>query len=418
MALSLVNIDQVGQLSACHFALLLDVVSPKNKLEKFLVRAKKILNVHHAICVFKHEPYAWSHSLQGFKSFKIANTCTQQLFKLIAKEIITHSHQHYFNYQQCVATHLQEHQRTVAFPLISQKKKVLGQLIFLDDQNVPFDAEDVEFVQQLLNDLVEHLELKANYAALQESYEQIAALNHSKTKFFQIIAHDLRAPFHGLIGFSEVLAEELETLDQASIQNIASYLHDTSNSTYHLLENLLNWAMAEGGRFIYQPINFNLKQVSHIVVNVLASFALTKKIKVIDQIPEDLKVFADINMVTSTLQNLVSNALKFTPTDGSGKVVISAERKADYIHLYVQDTGLGMNNIQVKNIFEPKLKTSLKGTAGEKGTGLGLVLCKRFVEINKGHILVNSKEGKGTTFTVQLPCTEFDHKALILDKTA
>ena len=415
MALSLLNIDQMGQISACHLALLLDVVSPQNKLETFLARAKKILRVDHAICIFQHEPYAWSHSALGFKSFKITAT---HVVKLLTKEMLTLGHQQYTQYQQAIMPHIPQNQRLVAFPLLSKKQHSIGQLIFLDDCKDCFAVEDIAFVQELLNDLVEYLELKANFATLQESYEQVSTLNHSKTKFFQIIAHDLRAPFHGLIGFSEVLAEELETLDPASIQNIASYLNDTASSTYHLLENLLNWAMAEGGRFTYQPINFELKQASHIVMSVLGSLALNKKIQLIDRIPDDLKVYADLNMVTSTLQNLVSNALKFTPTDGTGCVTISAERKADGIYFYVTDTGLGMNNIQIKNIFDPKLKSSLKGTAGEKGTGLGLVLCKRFVELNKGHILVNSKEGHGTTFTVQLPCAELDHTALVLEKTA
>lgn len=415
MALPLLNIDQVGQLSACHLALFLDVVSPQNKLETFLARAKKILNIEHAFCFFHHEPYAWAQTPQGFKSFEITSSAIECLQTPVQINI---THQNALEYQKLVSHELKENQRFISYPLIAQKNKNIGQLIFLDDQVDAFAADDIQFVQDLLHDLVEFLELKSNLAVLQEAYDEVSTLNHSKTKFFQIIAHDLRAPFHGLIGFSEVLAEELDTLDPASIQNIASYLNDTASSTYHLLENLLNWAMVEGGRFTYQPINFELKQASHIVMSVLGSLALNKKIQLIDRIPDDLKVYADLNMVTSTLQNLVSNALKFTPTDGTGCVTISAERKADGVYFYVTDTGLGMNNIQIKNIFDPKLKSSLKGTAGEKGTGLGLVLCKRFVELNKGHILVNSKEGHGTTFTVQLPCAELDHTALVLEKTA
>ncbi|MBV7619152.1 HAMP domain-containing histidine kinase, partial [Escherichia coli] len=158
------------------------------------------------------------------------------------------------------------------------------------------------------------------------------ALNFSKTKFFQIIAHDLRAPFHGLLGFSEVLAQERETLDDSSVQNIADYLYDTAQSTYNLLESLLNWAMAEGGRFIYHPINFKLQQSSQIVCDVLNSLAAKKNIQLINQIDDDIKVYADINMITSVIQNLVSNALKFTPTDGTGKVTLRAEQADDGVH--------------------------------------------------------------------------------------
>ena len=128
-------------------------------------------------------------------------------------------------------------------------------------------------------------------------YEQQSALNFSKTKFFQIIAHDLRAPFHGLLGFSEVLAQERDSLDEASIQNIADYLHDTTQSTYSLLESLLNWAMAEGGRFVFHPINFQLKQASKIVFDVLNGLAIKKKIQLIEDVPEEIKVFVCKNNI-------------------------------------------------------------------------------------------------------------------------
>ena len=111
------------------------------------------------------------------------------------------------------------------------------------------------------------------------------------------------------------MAQERDTLDEASIQSISDYLYDTTQSTYNLLESLLTWAMAEGGRFVYHPINYELKQSTKIVCDVLKSLALKKNIELIDQVPEDIKVHADINMITSVLQNLVSNALKFTPMD-------------------------------------------------------------------------------------------------------
>lgn len=417
MALSLLQNNQVGELSACHLALSLDVNSPKNKLENFLKRTKKILNAENAILLFQHEPYAWSHDKNNiFASCQLPSDCSESLFKLLAHSTLTSQHPNVVQYNACISKNIKQYQRTIAFPLLSKNNQIIGQIVLLDDKASSFEAESCDLVESLIVDLIEYLELKTEFLALQESYEELSALNFSKTKFFQIIAHDLRAPFHGLIGFSEVLAKELDTLDTAGVESIATYLNDTAESTYHLLENLLNWAMAEGGRFIYQPINFSLQQASNIVVNVLTSFAMSKKIQLIDRIPADLKVFADLNMVTSVLQNLVSNALKFTPIDGTGKVILSAERQSDYICFYVQDSGLGMNNIQIKNIFEPKLKTSLKGTAGEKGTGLGLMLCKRFVELNNGSISVSSREGQGTLFSVQLPCAETNHSTFSLEK--
>lgn len=420
MGLELININEVNQLSACRLAELLSVTAPNNKIERFLKRTKKILNVGRALCLFKHEPYAWSYCMDGFKSFALNSICAEELFKTITPPILTYQHQEYLSYHACVETHIQSHQRMIAFPLIcSRQEECIGQLIFLDHQTAPFLEDDIQEVHLLADDFIEYIELKTESLQLKKSCEELSLLNHSKTKFFQVIAHDLRAPFHGLMGFSEVLAEELHTLDAESTQSIATYLNDTAKSSYQLLENLLDWAMAEGGRFEYHPIHLNLKQVSQNIVNILKSLALNKNIELIDETPEHLSVFADINMLTSTLQNLVSNALKFTPKDGSGRVVISAEQKGTLVYLYVKDTGLGMNNIQIKNIFEPKIATSLKGTAGEKGTGLGLVLCKRFIEMNHGHIFVNSQEGKGTTFTVELPTSELQSTPFICEqKTA
>ena len=255
-------------------------------------------------------------------------------------------------------------------------------------------------------------ELNQQVAELKELYEQQSALNFSKTKFFQIIAHDLRAPFHGLLGFSEVLAQERDSLDESSIQNIADYLFDTAQSTYSLLESLLNWAMAEGGRFVYHPINFEISQSVKIVCNVLNSLAVKKNIQLRNEVPEGLKIYADINMVTSVIQNLVSNALKFTQTDGSGAVILRAAESEAGVSLSIQDTGLGMTRHQIEQLFQPKLTVSVKGTAGEKGTGLGLMLCKRFVDLNHGEISVESKEGAGTVFSVTFPPASSSHQAL------
>src|SRR5690606_10252017 len=307
------------------------------------------------------------------------------------------------------------HQRLVAFNLKEAANSSLGQVVFFDDETAPFDPEDVATVKQLAESLVGRIRLSAEYDELKELHEQQCALNFSKTKFFQIIAHDLRAPFHGLLGFSEVLSQERDTLDEASAQNIADYLYDTAQSTYNLLESLLTWAMAEGGRFVYHPINYELKQSSKIVCDVLKSLALKKNIELIDNIPESIKVHADINMITSVLQNLVSNALKFTPVNQGGQVILDAEMEGEQVKITVQDTGLGMTDEQIQNLFKPNLVVTVKGTSEEKGAGLGLVLCKRFIDLNQGQIRVESREGHGTTFTVHLPKVINEHQALVIE---
>ncbi|WP_111895202.1 sensor histidine kinase [Acinetobacter sp. MB5] len=410
----LLELKQADQMSDCKLSLLLGVSAPRNQIDIFLKMARRLLNVESAVWAFHHEPYVWFVTQQGFQACSANHKLAAQLQACYTADHmpISPKHPNYLKFSDHLKQHSFEHQRLLALNLTVNDSSI-GQLVFFDQSDDEFNPEDIEQVEVLLEGMLGYIELQFEHAELKEAYEQLSALNFSRTKFFQIIAHDLRAPFHGLLGFSDVLAEELDTLDHASIQNIASYLNDTAKSTYNLLENLLNWAMAEGGRFVYHPINFKLKQSSHIVVDVLNSLAMKKKICLVDQVPDDIRVFADINMLTSVLQNLTSNALKFTPVDGTGQVIISACVHEQQVELSVTDTGLGMTEQQVQHVFEPRIKTSLKGTAGERGTGLGLVLCKRFVDLNHGEIRVTSKEGQGTTFTVILPKAQDDHSTLV-----
>lgn len=413
MGIQLLDIgSDTEQLSACHLSLLLGVNSNDNKIKSFLKFARKILGAHAAILTFSNEPYSWYAGKHAFNAFQLpaaANFATHFEGEIAIDSL----HCHYHHLSQQVSALGFKHQRIIALDLKVSDKSV-GQVIFFDEQLEAFTQNAVENVYELASDFLNLLHLRMENAELKELYEQQVAMNVSKTKFFQIIAHDLRAPFHGLIGFSEVLAEERKSLDESGVQSIADYLHDTAQSTYSLLESLLNWTMAEGGRFVYHPIHYKLKQSSQIVFDVLHALAINKNIQLIDRVPDDLKIFADINMVTSVIQNLVSNALKFTHMHGEGIVTIDAKQRDDFIDIYIQDTGLGMTLGQIESLFEPKLTVSFKGTAGEKGTGLGLVLCKRFVDLNKGEISVTSKEGVGSTFIVSLPRSNSAHQALSL----
>ena len=400
--------SETEQLSACRLSLLLGIATPQNQISTFLQLARQLLAVDYAVLQFQHEPYAWISTSTGLKAY----ACSGLFADLQVPDYVDVQHADYAAFVSEVSRlGLATEPRLLVLNLCNAEGQSFGQVAFFDQQTTAFSPEQIQMLQELFASLIKHIELKIDHAELKEMYEQQSALNFSKTKFFQIIAHDLRAPFHGLLGFSEVLAQERGSLDEASIQNIADYLHDTTQSTYSLLESLLNWAMAEGGRFVFHPINFQLKQASKIVFDVLNGLAIKKKIQLIEDVPEEIKVFADINMVTSVIQNLVSNALKFTHMDGTGIVKISAKVTEKGVEISIQDTGLGMTPQQIEQLFQPRLTVSFKGTDGEKGMGLGLVLCKRFVEINQGEIEVHSKEGEGTLFKVTLPQAE-SHLAL------
>ncbi|MEB3754282.1 HAMP domain-containing sensor histidine kinase [Acinetobacter sp. MD2(2019)] len=401
--------SQTERLSECRFSLALGVKGPRNQIGNCLKFARKILAVKQCIWRFFHEPYAWFADKNQFEPCVIPMIAQADfLFSCDAFTYADATHPDYPLFSSALTQLGCDHQRVAVFYLIVNEQKI-GQVIFFDEIETPFAQEDLDLVAELLTSMLLYAELKFDFQELKETYEELSALNFSRTKFFQVIAHDLRAPFHGLLGFSEVLAEEHDTLSSTEVEHMAGYLNDTAKSTYQLLENLLNWAMAEGGRFVYHPINFKLKQVTQIVKNVLTSLAKQKNIELIEDVDDDIYVYADMNMLTSILQNLTSNALKFTTVDGSGKVSISARLDAGFVAISIVDTGLGMTQAQLEQVFEPRLKLSLKGTAGEKGTGLGLVLCKRFVDLNQGEISVHSKEGQGTTFVVKIPLAHDTH---------
>ncbi|MEO3357897.1 sensor histidine kinase [Acinetobacter haemolyticus] len=403
MAIQLLELQQADKLSACKISLSLGLNSEQNLIEQFLQFNRKLMQASTALLAFHQEPYLWHRcpeKLQAIDSTKIAKSLNT-LF--VNNDLIDCDHPRYPSLMAFLNVFKKKVQRAVALHLRHPDQTSLGYVILFDEEAQAFSKLQTELLQAHCRNFMQQLELKFNHDELKELYEQEAALNVSKTKFFSIISHDLRAPFHGLLGFSEILAKERETLDESSIQNIADYLHDTSQSTYNLLESLLNWAMAEGGRFVYHPINFKLRQITNIVTDILKTLALKKHIELVNEVDENLKVYADMNMITSVIQNLVSNALKFTDVDGSGKVYIKAKAHGDVVEIYIKDTGLGMTPDQLKDLFQPRITISLKGTAGEKGAGLGLALCKRFVEMNHGKISASSKEGEGTLFKVVLP---------------
>ena len=243
------------------------------------------------------------------------------------------------------------------------------------------------------------------------AYRQLADLeeiNASRSKYFSIIAHDLRAPFHGILGCADILVHERDTLDDEASLRLVEYINDTAQSTYSLLESLLNWAMAEGGRFHSKPVQFNVNDVVQSVFDLLSASAYKKNIKLKCNVASHLYAYADVRMMTSVIQNLTSNALKFTNANADKEILICAQQDQNWVEIRIQDQGVGMTEVQCEKLFQQDTIPSTQGTSGEKGTGLGLVLCKRFVENNGGTIAVESIENQGTLFIVRIPVGSID----------
>jgi len=255
-----------------------------------------------------------------------------------------------------------------------------------------------------LNNDKKILELKVYEQTLEISKKnnELQKSNAEKDKFFSIIAHDLRSPFSGFIGLSEQLADDLSGFSAAEIQKIADSLKASANNIFGLLENLLDWSRMQQGRIPFNPKRIHLCSVVNESIASLKEPAKNKKIELSVNITDDLFVDADINMLQVIIRNLVSNAVKFTPENG--KILVSAVTlPVNYIEISVSDTGIGMSSSFINKLFLIEEKTNRKGTAGEQSTGLGLILCKEFVEKHSGQIRVKSEEGKGSAFYFTIP---------------
>jgi signal transduction histidine kinase len=223
----------------------------------------------------------------------------------------------------------------------------------------------------------------------------------SKDKFFSIIAHDLRSPFVALLGFSNHMVEEINNLSKDEMQVMAENILKSVKLTFGLLENLLQWARIKTGRINFEPEVLNLKIIFDKVVELFLGIAQSKDITLAVDISTNLYVFADLNMVETILRNLISNSIKFT--DRGGKITISATEENNFARIRVKDTGIGINTDKLEKLFQINENISTAGTQNESGSGLGLILCKEFIEINKGQISVNSSIGKGSEFSFILP---------------
>jgi PAS domain S-box-containing protein len=232
--------------------------------------------------------------------------------------------------------------------------------------------------------------------------EELQNLNTTKDKFFSIIAHDLRSPFNSFMGLTEIMAEDLPSLTMAQIQDLAISMKKSATNLFSLLENLLKWALIQEGLSPFTPEVVQLKPMVDECIAVLLETSKNKGINITHTIPENTVVFADSNMFQTIIRNLVSNALKFTPK--GGKVHLSANYDGDNsVEISIHDTGIGMSQAMVDNLFRLDVQTSQKGTEGEPSTGLGLILCKEFVEKHRGKIWVESEVGNGSIFHFTLP---------------
>lgn len=277
--------------------------------------------------------------------------------------------------------------------------KVIGVLVLqhYEKENV-YSENDVRFLTSIGSQIALAIERKKSEEEITLKNELLQAINAEKDKFFSIIAHDLRGPLSAFVAATQIITEEVQNMSIDEIREITNSMKSSATNIYSLLENLLEWSRLRRGGLDFVPVKLGLKSKVTSSVEVLYETAAKKDISIEISISEDLFISADNHMFEAIIRNLVSNAIKFTPE--GGKIRIEAGiKEGHFAEVKIIDQGIGMSAELTRKLFQIDEKTSRPGTAGEPSTGLGLLLCKEFIEKNGGSISVESEVGKGSTFS-------------------
>jgi signal transduction histidine kinase len=237
---------------------------------------------------------------------------------------------------------------------------------------------------------------------LQEEKEiQIKKLLSDKDAFFSIIAHDLRGSFSGILGLSEMLLEKENNIVNKEREEFVQLIYQSSKNTFSLLENLLSWSQSQTGRIDFNPSKVEVNTIVSRTISLLTKHTELKNISIKSTIESEEFIIADANMLETIFRNLISNAIKFTNTNG--QVTVSMIKESKQFIFSIKDNGVGISQEKMKKLFAIDSKKSTSGTHEELGTGLGLILCKDFVEKHQGAIWVDSEENQGSAFMFSIP---------------
>jgi len=280
--------------------------------------------------------------------------------------------------------------------------------IFISYHIIPIFNKNNELIriQAVVHDITEK---QKSELALIKSEQKLRELNVTKDKFFSIIAHDIKNPFNAIMGFSHLLKEDYHSFSDDERLQFIGNISKASEDVYNLLENLLKWSWTQSGKIGFNPQKIDIKYICSESVDVLSLQANNKHIKIENSISDSVYVFADENMMKTVFRNLISNAIKFTHENGKVSIFYAicekqkTEINSTFVEIHIKDNGIGISEEDLNKIFRIEEKITSRGTNNETGTGLGLILCKEFVEKNGGKIKVESELGKGSTFIFTIP---------------
>lgn len=271
-------------------------------------------------------------------------------------------------------------------PVFNDQKQII-RFIAIDA-----DITALKKAQDLISQQKSELEIRG---------KQLEKANITKDKFFSIIAHDLKNPFHSILGFTDLIVKNYDDIGDERKREYLGLINESSQYAHNLLENLLNWSRTQTDRIKYDPSTIELCSLVQEIYLMVHSSVEKKNIRFENSIPENTFSFADSNMIQTVMRNLLSNAIKFTPENGS--ITVSAESSEERVTVSVQDTGIGIPEEQQKRLFDFGEFYTSAGTGGEQGTGLGLLICYEFIKRHGGNLNVRSETGKGSTFYFDIP---------------
>jgi len=275
-----------------------------------------------------------------------------------------------------------------------------GKVVWILDKSqvIYNNNNEIVRIEGIAHDITE---LKEREFLIQQQNSELSKLNADKDRFIKILAHDLKNPFNSLLGFSNLLLENLHKYDIQKIENQLKIIHTTSHQTYELLEQILLWAKSQSGKLKLELQKFSYIEISNEIIKIIENQAIEKNIKIKVFENEKVIISADLNMYKAIMRNLISNAIKFT--NQNGQINIYAENNHKNAIITVSDNGIGIDKNIIPKLWEINEHYSTTGTNNEKGTGFGLILCKELIEKHNGQIWVESEVGKGSDFKFSMP---------------
>ena len=293
-----------------------------------------------------------------------------------------------------------------------EKEKRAAELI-ITRKELAFQAELVIANKELVFQNDEKTKRAEELTIAHKELEQLVQLNNDKNLFISILAHDLRSPLGVLLGLSDLLTENIRQFNIDKIEKLVNEINQSAQNTFTLLQDLLKWSRVQSGKIPFEPQNLSFTDIYKDIIKILNPNAVAKNITINYSLADEINVFADVDMLKAVLRNLVSNAIKFT--NNGGAININAEVNSGNVTISVSDNGIGIEPESLTKLFDISKIHTTTGTAKEKGTGLGLLLCKEFVEKHGGKIWVESECGKGSIFYFNIPYnTESKEKNVVL----